>query len=211
MLIITPLSVLEALNNYSRTHPDKHKLLEDSLKLTAFQLANKDPNSSYFKIVAEAFRFPDSPHLFDEHIRTLMKEHEYITAARFAQHCRVMHEDFIVGFLVPISFNRHNIATLYDYLEWAKCLQNPLMHLLDSMLTKDAHEKCQLMMDVYKYRDIPRENLTYEYLRANIPKLQKRLQTDPSVIPNSTHLQTVGAITFWVRRFAIREAGERVF
>lgn len=208
-----PPSVLEAFNNYAKRHPEKHSLVDDTLKLTAFNLANHDPNGSLFKTVAEAYLFPASPHLFDDHIRRLMKQHNYVDAARFAQHCQVVHEDFIVGFLVPISFNRHHISTLYDYLEGvegARCLQNPLMHLLDSMLTRDAHEKCQLMMDVYKYQDIPRESLTYEYLKVNVPKLQKRLQTNAAVIPNSTHLQAVAAISFWVRRFAMRETGEWV-
>lgn len=174
-------------------------------------MTNKDPNSSIFKLVSEAYRFKESSALFEGHVRDLMKDHKYVAAARFAQHCGVVHEDFIIGFLLPISFDRHQISTLYEYLEVATDLQNPFMQLLDSMLTKDADEKIQLMMRLYKYKNVPPENLNYDYLKKNVPKLQKRFNTPPSVIPNSSYQQTIGAITFWVLRFATREVSPTSF
>lgn len=193
---------------YSATHPDKHSLLDDSLKGIAFNLTKRDPNSTIFQIVSEAYRFPESNHLFEPHVRQLISENSYVAAAQLAHHCGVVHEDFVVGFLVPLFLDRQQILTLYKYIDGVKSLQNSLMKLLDSMLTPNGNEKIQTMLLLHKYCNIPPENLTVDYIKKNLPKLQKRFGTDPTVIPNSSYGQAVSSIYYWVVKLSKKETGE---
>lgn len=202
---------LEALGKYMAIHPERHVLLEDPLKLVAFNMTNKDPNSSLFKTVASCFRFPESAPIFEGHVRNLMLQHNYVNAARFAQHCGVVHPDFVHGFLVPLTFSRHQVSVVYDYLEVGTSLQEPLLSTLDSMMTSQARNNIMFMLQTYNYREIPEENLTYDYLRKNIPKLRKKFKVPLEATPNAHKQQNLGALEFWIKRRLTCEADPTVF
>lgn len=202
--------ILQALQTYAAKRPERQCLLDDTLRMVAFNLTNKDPNSSLFKLTAQCYRFTQSSHLFDTHVRSLMEAHNYFNAARFAQHCGLVHPDFVHGFLVPLTFSRNQVSVVYDYLETGvgSALQVPLLSSLDTMMTSHAEEQFRDMMLRYGYKDIPRENLTYDYLRKNIPKLRKKMKIPLDATPNTHHLQNIGALEFWISRLAMSEAGE---
>lgn len=202
--------ILEALKSYSDRHPERHGLLDDSLKKVVFHLTSKDPNSSLFKLAASGFRFPESNQLFEEHVRNLSVQHQYVDAARFAQHCGLVHPDFVYAFLVPITFSRNQVSVVYDYLEVATALQIPLLSALDSLLTSRSDRNFQELVLFYGYVNLPQENLTFEYLRKNIPKLRKRFKIPLEATPNVLQRQNLGALEFWISKLAMCDAGESV-
>lgn len=163
--------------------------------------------------MAKAFDFPSSSHLFDDYVRKLISGHNYVAAAQVAQHTGLVHEDFLYGFLVPMSFSRAIINSLYDYLTVAKELKEPLMRLLDSFLADgpDSAEKFNEMMAEHKYKDLPPENLTKEYLRKNIPKLRKSLELPMDGTPNSAKIEIIRVTTFrlvtWIKKLLNQEIG----
>lgn len=181
------------------------------MKLVAFSLTNNDPNSSLFKTAASCFRFAESATIFEGHVRNLMLQHNYVHAARFAQHCGVIHPDFVHGFLVPLTFSRNQVSVVYDYLEVGTALQEPLLRTLDSMMTSRAGTDLRSMLQTYNYRQIPQENLTYDYLRKNIPKLRKKFKVPLEATPNAHKQQNLGALEFWIKRRLTCEADPTVF
>lgn len=203
--------VLEALDKYAKQHPERHSILDDSLKMVAYNLTNKDPNSSLFKLAASCFRFPESAHLFEEKVRNLMVQHKYVLAARFAQHCGVVHPDFVHGFLIPITFSRSHVSVVYDYLEMATALQVPLLKALDSLMTPSNDGSFFDMIQMYGYQDLPRENLNNDYLRKNIPKLRKKFKLPVDATPNVHKQQNQGALEYWIQQLATGEALPMVF
>lgn len=224
---------MEAFRNYIAKRPERHSILDDSLKFVAFNLTRKDPNGMLFKVFlhtfvhgfftciykqivprlfkvsSEAFRFAESPQLFESAVRDLIAKHNYTTAAKMAEFTGVVHEDFLYGFLVPIAFARNQSSTLYDYLEVGKSLQVPLLQILDSLMTNDTEQQCRRLVDRHNYRNIPNENMTFEYLRKNIPKLRKKFDVPVDATPNVAHQQNISAVEYWIRQLAMCEAGEQ--
>lgn len=149
--------IFPALKTYLAKHPEKKATLNEDLQGVAFHVTNKDPNSTIFKQAAQIFQFPKSTHLFEPHIRNLCSLHEYVKAARTALHCGVVHEDFVYGFLMPITFSRDQVCVAYDYLDMATALQAKLLYALDSMMTANASENLEAMLITYEYRNIPKE------------------------------------------------------
>lgn len=190
-------------------------MLDDCLKLTAFNLTNKDPNGSLFPITSEAYRFDESAHLFDDYVRKLIEEHKYATAAQVAQHTGLCDESFLEGFALPLSFSREKANYLYNYLNSATgtSLKVPFMRLLDTMM-RDEKEGDSLLLRqrMAKYKGIPAQNFNYDYLRKNIPKLRKSLHLAMDATPFSSHAELISALVFkvmfWIKKLIEGQTSE---
>lgn len=176
--------------------------------MTTFNLTNKDPNGHLFRFAAEAYRFAESPDLFKDYVQNLIDHHKYAAAAQVAQWTGQSREEYLYGFLVPLAFSRNQANVLYDYLEAQPALLVDIVQLLDSLMS-NAAQSCRQLMAKYNYRNIPQESLTEEYLRKNIPKIRKKFNLSTDATPNTAFQQNIKALTFWIRKFALGEAGEK--
>lgn len=144
----SPSSVLEAFKIWISHTSNRHRydVLTDDLKLTAFVLTNKDPNSNLFQIVASAFRFSDSPEIFLPHVRDLMAQHRYQAACQVSQNVGLGKDELIFGFLMPLFFDRKDARLLYDYFDVCKGMVLPFIKAVDDLMVEKSDSPCQLMI-----------------------------------------------------------------
>lgn len=71
------LKIMEELNEFKNRDPDRASLMiDDNLKMVGFNLVKRHGQQP-IKLIVNAYNLKESPHLFVDKIRELIKQHLY--------------------------------------------------------------------------------------------------------------------------------------
>lgn len=132
---IISLTVLDELRAYRLHTGHSHPLLDDNLRMVAFNLVRR--HQAFYRTVCIGFDLVASKHLFVPKLHELSQDHMYKEACQWAVELELFDafDNFI--FVVPLIM-QDKAAVAEEFLKKAVQLQRPLIVFLDSLLDRSS-------------------------------------------------------------------------
>jgi hypothetical protein len=199
-------TILEELANYKRMnhHPSNLNnalLLDDNIKLVAFNFLKKSGQITTFKLVVDTFEMIKSKELFVPEIRELIAAKYFKEAGQIAYDLQLFHEFTIDDFLIPLVL-QDKLGIFEDYIDKAVNLRVPMIQLLDTFLQRDSSVRqiCDNYISRYQLQDVKYDKLHKKPVAKLLNRLLRKYQLPDSIAPNMKKQKEFGSLFFILRK-----------
>lgn len=199
--ILDELSTFKRLNYSSSSSNNNNAMLDDNIKLVAFNFLKKSGQITTFRLVVEIFELIRSKQLFVSEIRELVNAKFYKEAGQIAFDLQLFNEFTIDDFLVPLVL-QDKLGIFEDYLDKAVSLREPMIQLLDTFLQRDSSVRqiCDFYIAKYELQDVKYEKLHKKPVAKLLNRLLRKYQLPDSIAPNMKKQKEFGSLFFILRK-----------
>lgn len=128
--------MIEELSVFKKNHnPDTGSLINDNLRMIAFNFVAKQGHCTLFSLVVDTFELNSCRELFIPKVREMIERNQYKEAGQIAIDLKMFDEFDEHAFVIPL-FMQDKISIAEDFLNKAVRLQRPVVQLLDSFFDK---------------------------------------------------------------------------
>ncbi|CRL04117.1 CLUMA_CG017229, isoform A [Clunio marinus] len=201
-------TILEELLNFKKsTNLDTKSLLDDNIKMVAFNFVYKSGQTTTFKLVVEIFELVKSKKLFVSKIKELIAAKQFKDAGQIACDLKLFNEFTMEDFLIPLILE-DKLGIFEDYLDKAEHLRMPTIKLLDSFLHRDTtvRQMCDRFIAKYDLKDVKYEKLHKKPISKLISRLTKKYQLPDEIAPNMKKHKEFGSLHFILRKNYIEKS-----
>ncbi|KAG5683881.1 hypothetical protein PVAND_013142 [Polypedilum vanderplanki] len=204
-------SILEELLNYKKLNhhnPSSNLnnnnmtlLLDDNIKLVAFNFLKKCGQITTFRLVVEIFELIKSKHLFVSEIHELVAAKYFKEAGQIAIDLQLYNEFTIDDFLIPLIL-QDKLGIFEDYLDRAKNLRVPMIQLLDTFLQRDSsvRQMCDQYISKYNLQDVKYDKLHKKPVAKLLNRLLRKYNLPDSITPNMKKQKEFGSLFFILKK-----------
>lgn len=134
--IVHLIAVVEELAVFKKQYtPDTNVLVDDNLRMVAFNFVAKQGHCQLFRMVVDTFEMLACRQMFIPQVRLMIARKQYKEAGQIAIDLELFEEFDEHDFVMPL-FMQDKISIAEDYLNKAERLQRPVVQLLDSFFDK---------------------------------------------------------------------------
>lgn len=195
-------TILDELLQFKKKMPSRlESLLDDNIKMVAFNFLKKSGQITAFKLVVETFELIKSKQLFVPEIHELIAANHFKEAGQIACDLHLYTEFTMDDFLIPLILE-DKLGIFEDYLDKATHLRAPTIQLLDTFLQRDAtvRQLCDEYIARYSLSDVKYEKLHKKPVSKLIGRLMKKYHLPESIAPNMKKHKEFGSLHFILRK-----------
>lgn len=195
-------TVMEELNNFKkRNHLDVAKLVDDNLRMVAFNFVAKQGQTILFRMVVEIFDLLQRRELFVPPIRKMIEQKHFKEAGQIATDLELFDEFSEHDFVMPL-FLQDKISIAEDYLNKAVRLQRPVVKLLDSFLDKKGTVETLSAAYISNHGvvDVYYSKLHQKPLSKLVQRLAKNYDIPKELTPNMVKMKNFGTVQFLINK-----------
>ncbi|XP_055612884.1 exonuclease mut-7 homolog [Uranotaenia lowii] len=193
-IVIEELATFKQHNN-----PPTDQLLDDNLRMVAFNFVAKHGHSVLFRLVVDTFELLKRAQMFVPKIWGMLERKQYKEAGQVATDLQLFDEFDEHAFVIPL-FLQDKISIAEDFLKKATRLQEPVIRLLDSFFDKresvEAH--CSRYITTHNVTDVYYSKLHHKPLSKLVQRLAKNFNVPKESTPNVHRMKSFGALQFLV-------------
>lgn len=197
-------TLLEELQTYKRKNIQTlnvNAMLDDNIKVVAFNFLKKSGQISAFKLVVDVFELINSKHLFVSEIHELITAKHYKEAGQIACDLQLYNEFGLDDFLIPLLL-QDKLGIFEDYLDKAVKVREATIKLLDSFLQRDSSVRstCDYYIAKYDLQDVKYDKLHKKPVAKLLNRLLRKYQLSDNIAPNMKKQKEYGSLFFILRK-----------
>lgn len=195
-------TVLEEMSNYKKQYSlEADPLVDDNLRMVAFNFVAKQGHCVLFRMVVNTFELLRCPDLFIPKVREFLAQKQYKEAGQIAVDLELFNEFDEHDFVMPL-FLQDKISIAEDYLNKAQRLQRPVVQLLDSFFDKkqSVENHCSRYISEHEVTDVYYSKLHQKPLSKLVQRLAKNYNIPKQFTPNVNKMKNFGALQFLVHK-----------
>ncbi|XP_062699607.1 exonuclease mut-7 homolog [Aedes albopictus] len=195
-------TVLEEMRNFKKHYNlGTDQLVDDNLRMVAFNFVAKQGHCLLFRMVVDTFEFLQCRELFVPKLREMIARKQYKEAGQIAIDLELFDEFDEHDFVMPL-FMQDKISIAEDYLNKAERLQRPVVQLLDSFFDKrqSVESHCSRYITEHEVSDVYYSKLHQKPLSKLVQRLAKNYNVPKQFTPNVNKMKNFGALQFLVHK-----------
>lgn len=195
-------TVLEEMRNFKKHYNlGTDQLVDDNLRMVAFNFVAKQGHCLLFRMVVDIFEFLQCRDLFIPKVREMIARKQYKEAGQIAIDLELFEEFDEHDFVMPL-FMQDKISIAEDYLNKAERLQGPVVQLLDSFFDKrqSVESHCSRYITEHEVTDVYYSKLHQKPLSKLVQRLAKNYNIPRQFTPNVNKMKNFGALQFLVHK-----------
>ncbi|XP_062539983.1 exonuclease mut-7 homolog [Armigeres subalbatus] len=195
-------TVLEEMSNFKKHYNlGTEQLVDDNLRMVAFNFVAKQSHCLLFRMVVETFEFLQCREMFIPKIREMIARKQYKEAGQIAIDLELFDEFDEHDFVMPLLM-QDKISIAEDYLNKAERLQRPVVQLLDSFFDKkqSVENHCSRYISEHDVTDVYYSKLHQKPLSKLVQRLAKNYNIPKQFRPNVYKMKNFGALQFLVHK-----------
>ncbi|XP_053693223.1 exonuclease mut-7 homolog [Sabethes cyaneus] len=195
-------TVIEELAVFKKQYtPDTNALVDDNLRMVAFNFVAKQGHCQLFRMVVDTFEMLACRQMFIPQVRLMIVRKQYKEAGQIAIDLELFEEFDEHDFVMPL-FMQDKISIAEDYLNKAERLQRPVVQLLDSFFDKQqsVENHCSLYITEHDVTDVYYSKLHQKPLSKLVQRLAKNYNVPKQFTPNVNKMKNFGALQFLLHK-----------
>ncbi|XP_055551478.1 exonuclease mut-7 homolog [Wyeomyia smithii] len=195
-------TVIEELASFKKQYkPDTSVLVDDNLRMVAFNFVAKHGHCQLFRMVVDTFEMLPCREMFIPQVRQMIVRKQYKEAGQIAIDLELFSEFDEHDFVMPL-FMQDKISIAEDYLNKAERLQRPVVKLLDSFFDKrqSVENHCSLYITEHDVTDVYYSKLHQKPLSKLVQRLAKNYNVPKEFTPNVNKMKNFGALQFLLHK-----------
>ncbi|XP_058445548.1 exonuclease mut-7 homolog [Malaya genurostris] len=195
-------TVMEELATFKKTYGvGTDGLVDDNLRMVAFNFIAKQGHCLLFRMIAETFELLACREMFVPKIREMINRKQYKEAGQIAIDLELFDDFDEHDFVMPL-FLQDKISIAEEYLNKAVHLQRPVVKLLDSFFDKkqSVENNCSLYISEHNVTDVYYSKLHQKPLSKLVQRLSKTYNVPKEFAPNVSKMKNFGALQFLLHK-----------
>ncbi|XP_058836638.1 exonuclease mut-7 homolog [Topomyia yanbarensis] len=195
-------TVMEEMANFKKKYNvGTDGLVDDNLRMVAFNFVAKQGHCLLFRMVAETFELLACREMFIPKVREMIARKQYKEAGQVAIDLELFDDFDEHDFVMPL-FLQDKISIAEDYLNRAVRLQRPVVKLIDSFFDKkqSVESHCSWYITEHNVTDVYFSKLHQKPLSKLVQRLAKNYNVPKEFTPNVNKMKNFGALQFLLHK-----------